>query len=215
MATIFVEGLGEIEIQGDTPNAEEESAIADALGLSTDTETTDTPFVDTADVESGQDTDSIIPEMIDPNLAKVGKPQGLEKIGARPTFEAAGAIAGSIPGTAVGPAGTVGGGVLGAMGGGQLYDILQSTITDEPTNFGIQTDRAVSDLKEKHYYKVFFAKVPGLFTSVKRGLFGKPDKELYESAKRANFPLSLSDSGNIIAKGYGKVIGVFPYIEIL
>ena len=212
MATIFVEGLGEIEIQGDTPNAEEESAIADALGLSTDTETTDTPFVDTADVESGQDTDSIIPEMIDPNLAKVGRPQGLEKIGGRPTFEAAGAIAGSIPGTAVGPAGTVGGGVLGAMGGGQLYDILQSTITDEPTNFGIQTDRAVSDLKREALLQSFFAKVPGLFTSVKRGLFGKPDKELYESAKRANFPLSLSDSGNIIAKGYGRVIGVFPYI---
>ena len=50
MATIFIEGLGEIEIQGDTPNAEELNAIENALGSSTDTTTTDTPFVDTANV---------------------------------------------------------------------------------------------------------------------------------------------------------------------
>ena len=39
---------------------------------------------------------------------------------------------------------------------------------------------------------------------------GKPDKQLYENAKKIGFPLSLSDSGNVISKGYGKVIGVFP-----
>jgi len=30
MATIFIQGLGEIEIQGDTPTPAEEKAIADA-----------------------------------------------------------------------------------------------------------------------------------------------------------------------------------------
>ena len=58
----------------------------------------------------------------------------------------------------------------------------------------------------------FFAKVPGMFTATKRFIFGKPDDSLYKSAKRLNYPLSLSDSGNIISKGYGTVIGVFPFI---
>ena len=34
MATIFVEGLGNVEIQGDTPTAEERIAIENALGSS-------------------------------------------------------------------------------------------------------------------------------------------------------------------------------------
>ena len=210
MATIFVEGLGEVQIQGDTPTAEEELAISEALGLSTDTTTTET--TDTPVVESEQTIDSITPEMIDPNLANVGKAQGLEKIGGRGTFEAVGAIAGSIPGTAAGPVGTVSGGVLGAAGGGQLYDILQSTITDEPTNFGIQTDRAVDDFKREAVLQSFFNKVPGLLSGVRKFVFGKPDKQLYESAKKLKYPLSLSDDGNIIAKGYGRVIGVFPFV---
>ena len=81
MATIFVEGLGEVQIQGDIPTAEEKLAISEALGLSTDTTTTET--TDTPVVESEQTIDSITPEMIDPNLANVGKAQGLEKIGGR------------------------------------------------------------------------------------------------------------------------------------
>jgi hypothetical protein len=213
MATIFIEGLGEIEIQGDTPNAEELNAIENALGSSTDTTTTDTPFVDTADVESGQATDSITPEMIDPNLAKVGKAEGLELIGGRPTFEAAGAIAGSVVGTAgANPATVVGGGVGGAMAGGQLYDIFQGFITEDPTNFGTQAERLKKDLSREALLQTIFAKIPGMFTAGKKMIFGKADDTLYNAAKRQGFPLSLSEGGNIIAKGYGKVIGVFPFV---
>jgi len=212
MATIFIQGLGEIEIQGDTPTPAEEKAIADALGLSTN-KVTDAPTVDTANVESGQAADSITPEMIDPNLAKVGKAEGLELIGGRPTFEAAGAIAGSVVGTAgANPATVVGGGVGGASAGGQLYDIFQGFITEDPTNFGTQAERLKKDLSREALLQTIFAKIPGMFTAGKKMIFGKADDTLYNAAQRQGFPLSLSESGNIIAKGYGRVIGVFPFI---
>ena len=95
MGTINIEGLGEIEIQGDTPNEEEEKAIIEALGATTETKTIETKEVDTSkispdigDVEEDSETKTIVPEMIDPNLATVGEtqPKGLEIIGGRPTF---------------------------------------------------------------------------------------------------------------------------------
>ena len=212
MAIIFIEGLGEIEIQGDTPNAEELNAIENALGSSTN-KVTDAPTVDTADVESGQATDTVIPEMIDPNLAKVDKAEGLELIGGRPTFEAAGAITGSvIGGVAANPATVVAGGVGGAAAGGQIYDLIQSSITGDPTNFGTQTERLKKDLSRETLLQTIFSKVPGAYTAIKSKIFGKADDTLYNAAKRQNFPLSLSEGGNMISRGYGKVIGVFPFV---
>ena len=218
MATIFVEGLGNIEIQGEVPTKEEQQIILKALETpSTDIEN---QYLDNipdptkeADVEKGLATDTAIPEIIDPNLAEIGKPKGLEKIGGRGTFEAAGAIAGSVVGGAVAtPASSVAGGVLGSMGTGQLYDVLQAAITDEPTDFGTQIGRVKSDLQREAALQTFFAKIPAMGSGIKSFIFGKPDKSLYESAKRMGFPLALSDSGNIIAKGYGKVVGVFPFV---
>ena len=208
MATIFVEGLGNVEIQGDTPTAEERAAIENAFGSSS----TDIKEQETVkkDLESED-----IAELIDPNLAEVGKaqPKGLEKIGIdRPVFEAAGAIFGSVPGASLGPAGIVAGGTLGATGAGQLYDVLQSAITDETTDFGTQAERAKKDLSREALLQTFFAKIPGMWTGAKKFIWGKPDKSLYDSAKKIGFPLSLSDSGNVISTGYGKVIGVFPYV---
>ena len=217
MGIINIEGLGEIEIQGDTPTAEEEKAILEALGATTDTietEEVDTSKVtpDMGDVEKDLETETIIPEMIDTSLAETEKAKGLEVIGGRPTFEAAGAIFGSVLGTPLGLPGIVTTGVGGASAGGQLYDILQSYITDEPTDFATQTKRLKGDFQREAILQSFFAKVPGMFTATKRFIFGKPDDSLYKSAKRLNYPLSLSDSGNIISKGYGTVIGVFPFI---
>jgi len=167
MGIINIEGLGEIEIQGDTPNAEEEKAIVDALGgtddpialPSTDIEDQYLDNIPDPDVEKGLETETAIPEIIDPGLAEIGKPQGLEKIGGRPTFEAAGAIGGSvISGATLTPASSVAGGTLGAVGMGQLYDVLQSAITDEPTDFGTQIGKVKSDLQEKQLYKLFLLK---------------------------------------------------------
>ena len=218
MATIFVEGLGEIQIQGEVPTREEQQTILNALETtSTDIEN---QYLDKipdptkeADVEKGLATDTAIPEMIDPNLAELGKPKGLEKIGGRPTFEAAGAIAGSVIGGAgLNPATAVAGGTLGSMGLGQLHDVLQAAITDEPTDFVTQVGKAKSDFQREATLQTFFAKVPGLLASTRKLIFGKPEKSLYDSAKRIGYPLSLSDSGNILSRAYGKVIGVFPYV---
>tara|TARA_R110002167_G_scaffold5998_2_gene27448 strand:- start:60 stop:2378 length:2319 start_codon:yes stop_codon:yes gene_type:complete len=201
MAIIEVEGLGKVEIAGETPTEQESIGIKKALDALS------------ADVEEGLATDTAIPEIIDPNLADVGKPKGLELIGGRPTFEAAGAIAGSVVGTAgLNPATTVAGGVGGAAAGGQLHDILEAFITDEPSDFKTQAEALKKDVSREALLQTFFAKVPGLFTSIKRGVFGKPDKQLYDSAKKIGYPLSLSDSGNMISRGYGRVIGVFPYV---
>jgi len=221
MATIFVEGLGNIEIQGDVPTKEEQQTIMDALGgtddpialPSTDIEDQYLDNIPDPDVEKGLETETAIPELIDPNLAELGKPKGLEKFGGRPIFEAVGAIGGSIPGTLAGSLpGGVAGGTLGSLGTGQLYDVLQSAIIDEPTDLETQVKKAADDFKREALLQTFFAKIPGLGTKIKSLVFGKPDKQLYKSAKNINFPLSLSDSGNVISKGYGRVIGIFPYV---
>ena len=201
MAIIEVEKLGKVEIAGSSPTKEEAEGIRNAINSMS---------MGSEDVGA---TETIIPELIDPTLTELNKPRGLELIGGRPTFEAAGAIGGGvIGGAALNPATAVAGGTLGAMGAGQLYDVLQSSITDEPTNFGTQIEKAKSDFQREATLQTFFSKVPGAFTALKRGIFGKADKSLYDSAKRLNYPLSLSDSGNMIAKGYGRVIGVFPYV---
>ena len=189
MGIIPVEGLGQVEIEGDTPTAEEQELILEALQSQTES------F-----------SEAVESELTDP--------KGLELIGGRPTFEAAGAIAGSIPGTIAGSLpGGVAGGTLGAVGAGQFYDILQSNLTDEPTDFTTQVGKARKDLQREAALQTFFAKIPGMGTAIKRFVFGDKAKQpLYESAKRLGFPLSLSDGGNIIAQSYGRVIGVFPYV---
>ena len=197
MTQIFIEGLGNVEISGNVPTKEEEQAIIQQLQSSEDSLATDT----------------ITPEMVTPSLGDEPKLQGLEFIGGRPTFEATGALAGGIPGTVAGGLpGSVAGGTLGAMGGGQIYDIIQSNLTDEEIGFGTQIEAAKKDFQREALLQSFFSKIPGIGTKLKTAIFGKPNKELYGSAKRMNFPLSLSDSGNMISKGYGRVIGVFPYV---
>ena len=199
MAVIEVEGLGKVQIVGNQPTPEEEKIIYNQL-----------QSLESEDIGA---TETVIPEMVFPDLGEdQTKLQGLEYIGGRPTFEATGAISGGVIGTPAGLPGIVGGGTLGAAGMGQLYDVLQSSITDEPTNFGTQVERAKKDFQREALLQTFFAKIPGMGTAIKRGIFGKPNKELYDSAKRLKYPLSLSDSGNMISKGYGKVIGVFPFV---
>jgi hypothetical protein len=197
MGIINVQGLGKVEIQGNTPTKEEEQAIINQLQSTEDSLATETS----------------IPEIITPSLGEEPKLRGLEYIGGRPTFEATGALAGGIPGTVAGGlAGSVAGGTLGAMGGGQIYDILQSNLVGDEIGFGTQIEAAKKDFQREALLQSIFSKIPGVGTKLKRAIFGQPNKELYNAAKRMNFPLSLSDSGNMVSKGYGRVIGVFPYV---
>ena len=220
MGTITVEGLGQVEIQGDTPTPEEEKAIIEALG-GEDTEEDETQeFKETEDTlnlndisDNLEDNEDITSNIVESNLNKIDKAEGLDKFGlTRPVFETAGAIFGAVPGSFGGPAGTVAAGTLGAIGGGQLYDILQSYVTDEPTDFVTQLGRTKRDLQREALLQSIFAKIPGLGYKIRGFIYGKADKELYEAAKRLNYPLSLSDAGNMIGTGYGRVIGIFPYV---
>ena len=224
MGIINVEGLGQVEIQGDVPNAEEQEALKKALqGLSetTDTETEET--IESGDVnispslgdtEESSINENITSEIIESNSEKVKKAEGLDKfLLTRPVFEAAGAIAGAVPGTVVGGLpGSVTFGALGATGAGQLYDILQSYVTDTPTDFVTQVGKTKSDLQRELLLQSFFSKIPGLGYKIRGFIYGKGDKALYDSAKRLGYPLSLSDAGNMIGTGYGRVIGIFPYV---
>ncbi len=189
MAEIQVKGLGKVQIEGDTPTPEEEQLIIDAL----------------------KSKEDLLSKSLESELTGL---KGLEFIGGRPTFEMIGAIGGSIPGTIAGSLpGGVAGGTLGASGMGQAYDILQSALTDEETDFTTQVGKAKKDFQREALLQTFFAKIPGMGSAAKRFIFGdKSKKPLYESAKRLGFPLSLSDGGNLIAQGYGRVIGVFPYV---
>ena len=223
MAIIEVEGLGKVEIQGETPTEEEARGIKKALDSleSEDIETTlkSEDIGTTLESEDIGATESIMSELINPDL---NKPKGLEKIGIdRPTLETAGAILGSVPGmlgmasikgAPLGLPAVVYGGTLGSMGGGQLHDVIQSVITEETSDFGTQVGKAKKDLQREALLQSFFAKIPGMGTAIKRGVFGKADKSLYGSAQRIGYPLSLSDSGNMISRGYGRVIGVFPFV---
>jgi len=211
MTIIEVEGLGKVEIAGSKPTQEEKDAIFNQLNLSELEDIGTAPTVESEDIGA---TTTVIPEMVFPGLGEEPKLQGLEYIGGRPTFEATGAIGGGVIGTPAGLPGIVAGGTLGAAGMGQLYDVIQSAITEEPTDFGTQFERAKKDFQREAILQTFFAKIPGMGTAIKRGIFGKADKSLYESAKRLKYPLSLSDAGNMVAKGYGRVIGVFPWVGV-
>ena len=202
MGSIIVDGLGKVDIQGDTPNKEEEKAIKEAINS-----------MNLSNIDE-KGTETVIPKMINADLNKDRPMRGLEYIGGRPTFEATGAIFGGVLGSPATPAGMVAGGVLGSAGMGQVYDIIQGYLTDDPSDLTSQFSKAKTDLSREAVLQSFFAKLPGLGKSIK-GMFASKDpnaKELYNSAKRMNFPLSLSDSGNMIAKGYGKVVGVFPFV---
>ena len=215
MGIITVEGLGSIEIEGDTPNSEEQKAIVKALSELKETEEVDTSGVsaDLGDTLESSVNENITSDIVDFNLNKVDKVEGLDKFGlTRPVFEGAGAIFGAVPGAPLGPVGVVAGGTLGATGGGQLYDILQSYITDEPTDFVTQLGKTKKDLQREAVLQSIFMKVPGLFYKMRGFVYGKGDKALYEASKRLGYPLSLSDAGNMIATGYGRVIGIFPYV---
>lgn len=198
MGKIFIDGVGEVTIKGNTPNEEEEKAIM--MGL--------------ADTD-GEGQDTIIPELINPDLAQDRLPQGLEKIGGRPTFEAAGAIGGSVVGGATAtPASMVIGGTLGGAGGGQLYDVIQSFITGDSLTTGGQFKALKKDASREALLQTFFAKIPGMGRYIKSKLVSKDPstKKIYNSGKEIGFPTSISDVGSGFAKGYGKVIGVFPFV---
>ena len=193
MGVINVDGLGEVEIQGNIPTKEEQNAIIEAL-------------------KTGKKTTNDESDSLDLTKKKL---EGLEYIGVRGTFEAAGAVFGGGAGMVAGnPITMVAGGTLAATGAGQFYDIVQGYLTDEDRSMYGQFSQMKKDLSREALLQTFFSKIPGFGRWIK-GRFVRSDgstKSLYESAKRMNFPLSISDSGNLAGRTYGKVIGIFPFV---
>ena len=160
MGIIPVEGLGQVEIEGDVPNAEEQQLILDLLE------------------DQGSFSEAVESEL--------SEAEGLEKIGGRSTFEAIGAIGGSVPGTLAGSLpGGVAGGTLGSAGMGQVYDIVQSALTDEDTDFITQTGKAKKDFQREGLLQTFLLKylawellLKELFLQIKvKNLYMKQQKE--------------------------------------
>ena len=211
MATIFVEGLGEVEIQGNIPNAEEQAAISKALGQET------------------QQATNVVEEQQDPNfLQSVGK--GLTD---RSTSLAAGGLAGFATGARAGgmvggavagvPGALVGGlagGVLGAAGAGQVYDVLESYIKGDQLNLDDTSKQALQDIKRETMFSMVGMSIPGLKPTLTRLLLKKEKgqlvaKDIVELKKAGDrigvdiFPFDVMGKGGQM---YGKVAGVFPIV---
>ncbi len=201
MAIINVEGLGQVEIQGNSPTVEEQQAIIKAL-QNLDNEN---------NPQSTQGGEGFSMPVL--NLNKK-KPEGLELIGGRPTFEAVGGVFGGLAGTPGSVPGMVAGSTLATVGAGQLYDVVQGYIVNQPRTLEGQLSSTFDDLKREAVFQTFFAKLPGMGRYLKSKLVNKDakTKSLYQSAKSIGFPLSISDTGKPIAKGYNRVLGLFPFV---
>lgn len=211
MSEIFVEGLGNVDIQGETPTVKEQQAIIDQLKKKqepTESENTEQKktksFVEsTMDAFKTRDT-----------ALMAGGMSGFAS-GAR-----LGAMAGSpfgIPGAVVGG---LAGGTLGATGFGQVYDILDSYIKGDNRTVDDATKQAFADAKRETMFGMVGATIPGikpaitrLLTKKEKGeLVGKDVKELYEAGKRIGVDILPIDVAGRTGKMYGKVVGVFPVV---
>jgi hypothetical protein len=202
MSEIFVEGLGNINIQGETPTVEEQQAIIDQLKKKQEP----TESENTEQKKTKSFVESTMDAFKTRDTALMAGGMGGFASGAR-----LGAMVGSpfgIPGAVVGG---LAGGTLGATGFGQVYDILDSYI---------KGDNRTVDAKRETMFGMVGATIPGikpaitrLLTKKEKGeLVGKDVKELYEAGKRIGVDILPIDVAGRTGKMYGKVVGVFPVV---
>ena len=212
MAEIFVEGLGNVNIEGNTPTLEEQQSIIEQLKKKEPKEN----IVETQNTEE-QKTKSFVEGAIDAfktrDTALMTGGMGGFASGAR-----LGAMAGSpfgVPGAVVG--GLVGG-TLGATGFGQVYDIVDSYIQGDNKTFDDSAKQALKDAKTETMFGMIGSTIPGIKPAITRllskrekgELIGKDVKELYDAGKRIGVDILPMDISGKIGKMYGRVVGVFP-----
>mgnify|MGYP003116509763 FL=1 len=211
MSEIFVEGLGNINIQGETPTVEEQQAIIDQLKKKQEP----TESKNTEQKKTKSFVESTMDAFKTRDTALMAGGMGGFASGAR-----LGAMAGSpfgIPGAVVGG---LAGGTLGATGFGQVYDILDSYIKGDNRTVDDATKQAFADAKRETMFGMVGATIPGikpaitrLLTKKEKGeLVGKDVKELYEAGKRIGVDILPIDVAGRTGKMYGKVVGVFPVV---
>ena len=210
MAEVYIDGLGDVQLEGNTPNAAEKEAIINALKKQ------ETPEPQTEEQKTQSFTESTLNafKARDTSLAAGGM-AGFAS-GARLGAMGGGAVAG-IPGAIVGG---IGGGVLGAAGAGQAYDILESFIKGENLGLDDTAKQAFKDIKRESMFSLGAASIPGLKPMVtrllsKRGkgeLVSKEVKQLYDAGKRIGVNVLPLDTSGKLGKAYTKVVGVFPIV---
>jgi len=221
MSEIFVEGLGNINIEGNIPNEIEKKAILNQLQSQQKTDTLlnneqpkTAPLLGIEEQKTQSFTESALNafKTRDTSLAAGGM-AGFAS-GARYGAMGGGAIAG-IPGAIVGG---IGGGVLGAVGAGQAYDILESYFKGENLDLDDTAKQALKDIKRESMFSLGAASIPGLKPMItrilsKRGkgeMVSKEVKQLYDAGKRVGVNVLPLDISGSLGKGWGKVVGVFP-----
>ena len=210
MAEVYIDGLGDVQLEGNTPNAAEKEAIINALKKQ------ETPEPQTEEQKTQSFTESTLNafKSRDTSLAAGGM-AGFAS-GARLGAMGGGAVAG-IPGAIVGG---IGGGVLGAAGAGQAYDILESYFKGENLDLDDTAKQAFKDIKRESMFSLGAASIPGLKPMVtrllsKRGkgeLVSKEVKQLYDAGKRIGVNVLPLDTSGKLGKAYTKVVGVFPIV---
>ena len=208
MAEVYIDGLGDVQLEGNTPNAAEKEAIINALKKQ------ETPEPQTEEQKTQSFTESALNafKSRDTSLAAGGM-AGFAS-GARLGAMGGGAVAG-IPGAIVGG---IGGGVLGAAGAGQAYDILESYFKGENLDLDDTAKQALKDIKRESMFSLGAASIPGLKPMItrilsKRGkgeMVSKEVKQLYDAGKRVGVNVLPLDISGSLGKGWGKVVGVFP-----
>lgn len=213
MAEIFVEGLGNINIQGDVPTPEEKEAIINQLKKKEPKE----EIIETQDTEEKK-TKSFVKNTIDAfktrDTALMAGGMGGFASGAR-LGAMGGGMVGSLPGAIVG--GIVGG-TLGATGFGQVYDIVDSYIQGDNRTFDESSKQALKDAKTETMFGMIGATIPGIKPAITRllskrekgELIGKDVKDLYDAGKRIGVDILPMDISGRLGKMYGRVVGVFP-----
>jgi hypothetical protein len=213
MAQIYIEGLGNVNIQGNVPTPEEEKAIVNQLQQKT--QNIEQP-INTEEQKTQSFTQSAINSLKSRETGLAAGGFGGFATGAR--FGAmGGTMVGGLPGAVIGG---LAGGVLGATGAGQVYDIVDSYIQGENKTFDESTKQALKDIKTETMFSMIGQTIPGIKPAITRllskrekgELVGKDAKELYDAGKRIGVDIVPLDISKNIGKLYGKVAGVFPLV---
>ena len=163
MAEIFVEGLGNVNIEGNTPTLEEQKSIIEQLKKKEPKEN----IAETQNTEE-QKTKSFVEGTIDAfkprDTALMAGGMGGFASGAR-LGAMGGGMVGSLPGAIVG--GIVGG-TLGATGFGQVYDIVDSYIQGDNKTFDESSKQALKDAKTETMFGMIGATIPGIKPAITR-----------------------------------------------
>ena len=168
MAEVYIEGLGNVQLEGNTPNAAEKEALINALKK----QEISKPQTEEQKTQSFTESTLNAFKARDTSLAAGGL-AGFAS-GARLGAMGGGAVAG-VPGAIVGG---IGGGVLGAAGAGQAYDILESFIKGENLDLDDTAKQALKDIKRESMFSLGAASIPGLKPMITRILSKKRKRRI-------------------------------------